>query len=92
MYAILAVFIAGLMVGRTPEYLGKKIESFEVKMASIALLISPANILISPRSPSVGTLGHGFDPQSRSPWTDRDPLRLYVSERQQWLGLCRPDH
>jgi len=46
MYAIIAVFIAGLMVGRTPEYLGKKIESFEVKMASIALLISPANILI----------------------------------------------
>ncbi|HEV3311704.1 MAG TPA: potassium-transporting ATPase subunit KdpA [Chloroflexota bacterium] len=46
MYVILAVFIAGLMVGRTPEYLGKKIESFEVKMASIALLISPANILI----------------------------------------------
>jgi K+-transporting ATPase ATPase A chain len=46
MYAILAVFIAGLMVGRTPEYLGKKIEPFEVKMASIALLISPANTLI----------------------------------------------
>jgi potassium-transporting ATPase potassium-binding subunit len=46
MYAVLAVFIAGLMVGRTPEYLGKKIESFEIKMASIALLIGPANILI----------------------------------------------
>jgi len=46
MYAIIAVFIAGLMVGRTPEYLGKKIESFEVKMASLSLLISPANILI----------------------------------------------
>ncbi len=45
-YAIIAVFIAGLMVGRTPEYLGKKIESFEVKMASLALLISPANILL----------------------------------------------
>jgi potassium-transporting ATPase potassium-binding subunit len=46
MYVIIAVFVAGLMVGRTPEYLGKKIESFEVKMASLALLISPANILI----------------------------------------------
>jgi K+-transporting ATPase ATPase A chain len=46
MFCILAVFIAGLMVGRTPEYLGKKIESFEIKMASLALLISPANILL----------------------------------------------
>jgi K+-transporting ATPase ATPase A chain len=34
MYAIIAVFIAGLMVGRTPEYLGKKIEAYEMKMAS----------------------------------------------------------
>jgi K+-transporting ATPase ATPase A chain len=39
MFAIIAVFIAGLMVGRTPEYLGKKIEAYEVKMASLVLLI-----------------------------------------------------
>ena len=39
LFAIVAVFIAGLMVGRTPEYLGKKIESFEVKMASIGILV-----------------------------------------------------
>jgi K+-transporting ATPase ATPase A chain len=39
MFAIIAVFIAGLMVGRTPEYLGKKIEGFEMKMASIAILV-----------------------------------------------------
>jgi K+-transporting ATPase ATPase A chain len=38
-FAIIAVFIAGLMVGRTPEYLGKKIESFEIKMASLVILI-----------------------------------------------------
>ena len=57
MYAILAVFIAGLMVGRTPEYLGKKIESFEIKMASIALLISPANILILAAVAVHGQLG-----------------------------------
>jgi len=38
-FAILAVFIAGLMVGRTPEYLGKKIESFEMKMASLVILL-----------------------------------------------------
>jgi len=46
MMAIVAVFIAGLMVGRTPEYLGKKIESYEIKMASIALLLPPMICLI----------------------------------------------
>jgi K+-transporting ATPase ATPase A chain len=45
MYAVLTVFIAGLMVGRTPEYLGKKIEQFEVKMAMVATLILAADIL-----------------------------------------------
>jgi K+-transporting ATPase ATPase A chain len=45
LFAILAVFIAGLMVGRTPEYLGKKIESKEVKMTMLAILILPASIL-----------------------------------------------
>ena len=42
MFAVIAVFIAGLMVGRTPEYLGKKIEAYEVKMAAIVLLVLPA--------------------------------------------------
>jgi K+-transporting ATPase ATPase A chain len=46
MYAILAVFIAGLMVGRTPEYLGKKIEQKEVKMAMLAMLVLAADILL----------------------------------------------
>ncbi len=45
-FAILAVFIAGLMIGRTPEYLGKKIESFEMKMTSIAILVTPLLVLI----------------------------------------------
>jgi K+-transporting ATPase ATPase A chain len=44
-FAILSVFIAGLMVGRTPEYLGKKIQGFEVKMAALAILITPLNVL-----------------------------------------------
>jgi len=39
MFVIAAVFISGLMVGRTPEYLGKKIEAFEMKMASLVILI-----------------------------------------------------
>jgi K+-transporting ATPase ATPase A chain len=45
-FAIIAVFLAGLMVGRTPEYLGKKIEAYEMKMASLIILIPPAVVLI----------------------------------------------
>jgi K+-transporting ATPase ATPase A chain len=45
LFAILAVFVAGLMVGRTPEYLGKKLESKEVKMAMLAILILPLSML-----------------------------------------------
>jgi K+-transporting ATPase ATPase A chain len=46
MFAIIAVFIAGLMIGRTPEYLGKKLGAFEIKMASIAILIPPLLVLV----------------------------------------------
>ena len=69
MFAIVAVFIAGLMVGRTPEYLGKKVESFEMKMASLSLLIPPAVALVGTAiasvlpagTASVGNPGaHGF--------------------------------
>ena len=45
-FAILAVFIAGLMIGRTPEYLGKKIEAYDMKMVSIAILIGPLLVLV----------------------------------------------
>ena len=44
-YAVLAVFIAGLMVGRTPEYLGKKIQAFDMKMITLAILVLPLSIL-----------------------------------------------
>ncbi|HET9644398.1 MAG TPA: potassium-transporting ATPase subunit KdpA [Burkholderiaceae bacterium] len=44
-FAIIAVFIAGLMIGRTPEYLGKKIEAYEMKMSSLAILIVPLLVL-----------------------------------------------
>jgi K+-transporting ATPase ATPase A chain len=46
MFAIIAVFVAGLMIGRTPEYLGKKIEAFEMKMAAIAILVPPFLVLV----------------------------------------------
>jgi potassium-transporting ATPase potassium-binding subunit len=67
--AILAVFIAGLMVGRTPEYLGKKVESYEIKMAMLVALVLGASILGFTALASVlpeGTVGplnggpHGF--------------------------------
>ena len=45
-FVILSVFIAGLMVGRTPEYLGKKIEAYDVKMAMLVMLIFPLVILV----------------------------------------------
>jgi K+-transporting ATPase ATPase A chain len=66
-FAVLAVFIAGLMIGRTPEYLGKKIQSFDMKMVSIAILVTP--ILVGTAiavATSAGTAGvanpgaHGF--------------------------------
>jgi potassium-transporting ATPase potassium-binding subunit len=58
-FVILAVFIAGLMVGRTPEYLGKKIEAYDVQMSMLAVLVFPLTVLlfaaISVVSPSFGT-------------------------------------
>jgi K+-transporting ATPase ATPase A chain len=68
-FAIIAVFVAGLMIGRTPEYLGKKIEAFEMKMASLVILIPPAIVLVGtaiavsvdPGRSSVANPGaHGF--------------------------------
>ena len=69
MFAILAVFIAGLMIGRTPEYLGKKIQSFDMKMTSIAILVTPTLVLagtaiavmLDPGKAGVANPGaHGF--------------------------------
>ena len=56
-YAIIAVFVAGLMVGRTPEYLGKKIESYEMKMASLVILIPPLIVLAGT---AIAVLGPGL--------------------------------
>ncbi len=59
-YVVLAVFIAGLMVGRTPEYLGKKIEAYDVKMAMLVALVFPLVILVFTAISSV----HGFGTSS----------------------------
>jgi potassium-transporting ATPase potassium-binding subunit len=68
-FALLAVFVAGLMIGRTPEYVGKKIESFEMKMVSIAILLTPFLVLVGASIAVLSPLGtagianpgpHGF--------------------------------
>jgi K+-transporting ATPase ATPase A chain len=59
LFAIVAVFIAGLMVGRTPEYLGKKIEGKEVKMAMLALIATSAVILVFAGASSVAQFSKG---------------------------------
>ena len=68
-FAVIAVFVAGLMVGRTPEYLGKKIEAFEMKMATLVVLIPVVTILFGVAIALTNTAGkasifnagpHGF--------------------------------
>ncbi len=56
-FAVLAVFIAGLMIGRTPEYLGKKIEAHEMKMVSIAILVTPLLVLLGTAVAVTGEAG-----------------------------------
>ena len=93
LFAMLAVFIAGLMVGRTPEYLGKKIEQKEVKMMMLAVLVlaftilgfaAPARWSSSPTiAGSIRPARDGQPEQQRAARPFRDPLRLYQRHRQQ---------
>ena len=56
-FALLAVFVAGLMVGRTPEYLGKKIEAFEMKMVALVILVTPMLVLLGAALAVVSSAG-----------------------------------
>ena len=91
-FVVMAVFIAGLMVGRTPEYLGKKIEAYDVQMAMLYLLIFPLVIL---GFAAVAVLHAESRPQQprqpRAARLSRDPLRLHLRDRQQRLRLRRPE-
>ena len=89
LFAIVAVFIAGLMVGRTPEYLGKKIEAKEVKMAMLAILILPLSILGFTALAAVVAGGPRGARQCRAARLQRDPLRLHLGDRQQRQRLRR---
>ncbi len=64
-FVIVAVFVAGLMVGRTPEYLGKKIESYEIKMSSLLILIMPLTVLGLDRGGGFGQPRPKLGPQPR---------------------------
>ena len=89
--SIVAVFIAGLMVGRTPEYLGKKIGSREMKLVSLYILTTPALVLLG----DGGGDGHGdgavVDAESGGPRPVRGLLRVRVGVQQQRLRLRRPE-
>ena len=88
--AILSVFLAGLMVGRTPEYLGKKIQAAEMKMVVLYLLAMPlallgfaaASVVLDSAQTTNNPGPHGLT---------RDPLRLHVGRQQQRLSVRRSD-
>jgi K+-transporting ATPase ATPase A chain len=77
-FVIVAVFVAGLMVGRTPEYLGKKIETFEMKMASLLILIMPITVLVFTAIAVMTSAGTGpiFNP---GPHGFSEVLYMYLS-------------
>ena len=89
-FVILAVFIAGLMVGRTPEYLGKKMEAGRSSWPSCAILVFPLSVLglgaLAMRACRSGHAGHRRGGPAR---LQRGALRLRLGHRQQRFGLCR---
>ena len=78
-YAVIAVFIGGLMIGRTPEYLGKKIQSREVKLAGLAALVMPVTVLDLYGHRRVAPCWAGWPAEQRSTRIQRDPLRPHVA-------------
>ena len=87
LYIVVAVFLGGLMVGRTPEYLGRKLEAREMKMAMIAPVAPPPDHL-RPGGPLRGDgLGTIDRRQSRAAWIQRDPLRVRLVGGHERLGL-----
>ena len=91
MFVVMAVFVAGLMVGRTPEYLGKKIEAKEVKMAMLAILCLPTGHADLHRHRGGAADRRRLDGQRRPARLLRSSLRLHLGCGQQRLGLRRPD-
>ena len=82
LFVVISVFVAGLMVGRTPEYVGKKIEAKEVKMAMLAILVLPLDVSRLDGRRHGAAIGRGVDRQSRAARLLRDPLSLHLEHRQ----------
>ena len=87
-FALLAVFVAGLMVGRTPEYLGKKIQAREIKLAMLAVLILPACILGGTAVSLVLPAATASLAYAVSAWIVGDAVHIYLRHGQQRQCLC----
>ena len=88
--AILSVFIAGLMVGRTPEYLGKKIQAPEMKIVALYVLAMPTVVLgFTAASMFVDSVIDTTMWNAGPHGLQRDPLRLHLGRQQQRLGVRR---
>ena len=89
LYIVVGVFMAGMMVGRTPEYLGWRVEAREVKFAILALLAHGFFILVGTAIFAATPWGADNAQQCRSARLQRDALRVQLGKRQQWFGLRR---
>ena len=88
-YIVIAVFVAGLMVGRTPEYLGKKIEAREIKIAAVGALFVPTMVLVMTAISVVTDVGLASDLQPGRARLLRGALRLRLPGEQQRQRLRR---
>ena len=89
LFVLLAVFLAGLMVGRTPEYLGKKIEAREVKLVALGTLAVPLIVLVA-TAIAIGTKWGEPSIYNGGPaGLQRDALRVHLADQQQRLGVRR---
>jgi K+-transporting ATPase ATPase A chain len=90
LYVLLAVFIGGLMVGRTPEYLGKKIQAREIKLVSLGVLVTPLAVLLSSGMASATTLGKRSLFAGVNPGGFSETLYAYLSQANNngsaWAG------
>ena len=89
LYVLLAVFIGGLMVGRTPEFLGKKVEAREIKLVSLGVLVTPLAVLLATRRGHGDQVRQAVDLRLRAAGLQRVAVRLHVAGQQQRLGLRR---
>jgi K+-transporting ATPase ATPase A chain len=98
MYVLLAVFIGGLMVGRTPEYLGKKVEAREVKLVTLAVLATPLTVLLSAMAALATKWGGPSIYASGRPGGFSESLYAYLSQANNngsafagYTGYSQPD-